>query len=57
MIVVVDNAQYHKPDDYEDWLSERRSTFRLDYLPPYSPNFSLVERVWKLTRRLCTRNV
>jgi transposase len=25
----------------------------LDFLPPYSPELNPVERVWKLTRRLC----
>ena len=27
--------------------------FSLDYLPPYSPDLNPIERVWKLTRRLC----
>jgi transposase len=27
--------------------------FKLDYLPPYSPDLNPIERVWKLTRRLC----
>jgi hypothetical protein len=29
----------------------RNST--LDYLPPYSPDLNPIERVWKLTRKLC----
>jgi transposase len=28
----------------------------LDFLPPYSPDLNPIERVWKLTRRLCTHN-
>ena len=28
----------------------------LDYLPPYSPELNPIERVWKLTRRLCVHN-
>jgi transposase len=28
----------------------------LDSLPPYSPEFNPIERVWKLTRPLCTNN-
>jgi len=27
--------------------------FRLDYLPPYSPDLNPIERVWQLTRKLC----
>jgi transposase len=30
--------------------------FALDYLPPYSPDLNPIERVWKLTRRLCLHN-
>jgi transposase len=29
---------------------------RLDFLPAYSPELNSVERVWKLTRTLCTHN-
>ena len=31
--------------------------FTLDFLPPYSPDLNPIERVWKLTRRLCLHNV
>jgi transposase len=31
--------------------------FKLDFLPPYSPDLNPIERVWKLTRRLCLHNV
>jgi transposase len=30
--------------------------FRIDYLPPYSPDLNPIERVWKLTRRQCLHN-
>jgi transposase len=30
--------------------------FALDFLPPYSPELNPIERVWKLTRRLCLHN-
>jgi transposase len=30
--------------------------FGLDSLPPYSPDLKPIERVWKLTRRLCLHN-
>ena len=29
---------------------------QLDFLPPYSPQLNPIERVWKLTRKLCTHN-
>ena len=31
--------------------------FRLDFLPHYSPDLNPIERVWKVTRRLCLHNV
>src|SRR3954464_9678192 len=34
----------------------RLHNFRLDFLPPYSPELNPIERVWKLTRRLCLHN-
>jgi transposase len=41
-------------------MRETRSRYarrlRLLFLPPYSPQLSLIERVWKLTRRLATHN-
>ena len=30
--------------------------FHCEYLPPYSPDLNPIERVWKLTRRLCVHN-
>ena len=30
--------------------------FGLDFLPPYSPDLNPIERVTKLTRRLCLHN-
>src|SRR3978361_1508387 len=37
LIAVVDNAPYHHSKDYKNWLAKHRKTFKLDYLPPYSP--------------------
>jgi len=47
---VLDNAAYHHAAD-SSWGS-----FRLDFLPPYSPELNPIERVWKLLRRLATHN-
>ncbi|HCA80139.1 MAG TPA: IS630 family transposase [Bacteroidetes bacterium] len=56
MIVIVDNARWHHAKILQPWLREHRDRIRLDFLPPYSPELNPVERVWKLTRRLCTHN-
>ena len=54
--VVLDNASWHHAKAIRPWLSAHRHALRLDFLPPYSPEFNPMERVWKLTRRLCTHN-
>lgn len=56
MVVVVDNARWHHAKKLAPWLHEHRKVLRLDFLPPYSPDLNPIERVWKLTRRLCTHN-
>ena len=56
MVVVADNARWHHAKALEPWLRQHRIALRLDFLPPYSPELNHIERVWKLTRRLCTHN-
>ena len=57
MVVIVDNARWHYARALQPWLYKHQDALRLDFLPPYSPELNPVERVWKLTRRLCTHNV
>jgi len=56
MILVVDNARSQHAAVLQPWLDDHRSRLQLDFLPPYSPDLNPIERVWKLTRRLCTHN-
>jgi transposase len=56
IVVIVDNARWHHAKLLEPWLREERYRLRLDFLPPYSPELNPMERVWKLSRRLCTHN-
>jgi transposase len=56
VIVILDNATYHHARLHKDWRSQARSRFALEFLPPYSPDLSPIERVWKLTRRQATHN-
>ena len=56
MLVILDNARWHHARMLKPWLREHGDVMRLDYLPPYSPELNPIERVWKLTRRLCTHN-
>jgi transposase len=55
-VVITDNAKYHHARLHAPWRDEQAPAFRLDFLPPYSPDLNPIERVWKLTRRLCLHN-
>ena len=57
MVIVLDNARWHHARALRPWLAAHRRVLRLDFLPPYSPDLNPIERVWKLTRRLCTHNL
>ena len=56
VLVILDNARYHHAKDLQPWLRKYRKSIELLYLPPYSPELNPIERLWKLTRRLCTHN-
>lgn len=56
IILVLDNARYHHAVMIQPWLKKNRSKIQLLFLPPYSPDLNNIERVWKLTRRICTHN-
>ena len=56
VLAISDNAQYHRSRLHLDWRCQQAPEFALDFLPPYSPELNPIERVWKLTRRLCLHN-
>ena len=49
--LVLDNARYQKCQVVQE-LAERLK-IELLYLPPYSPNLNLIERLWKFIRKKC----
>ena len=56
VIAISDNAQYHRSRLHREWRKSQEPRFALEFLPPYSPDLNPIERVWKLTRRLCLQN-
>jgi len=56
VVIIVDNASYHHSKLHRPWREDHAGRFKLDFLPPYSPELNPVERVWKLTRRSCIHN-
>ena len=54
--LIVDNAGYYHAKPVAEYLSSGQSRVRLWFLPPYSPNLNLIERVWKFFRKKVMNN-
>lgn len=46
--VICDNARYYRNRELGAWLSDKRIV--QVFLPPYSPNLNLIERLWKFLK-------
>jgi transposase len=46
IIIVLDNASYHKKQGMIDKIEKELPNIQLEYLPPYSPDYNLIELVW-----------
>jgi len=44
--VYLDNASYHKSEQVKQFIAGQNK-IKLSFLPPYSPNLNLIERLWK----------
>lgn len=47
--VITDNASYNKSDEMKEYL--KNSSINLVFLPTYSPNLNLIERLWRFLRK------
>ena len=52
--LVLDNARYQRCKEVANHAAIK--DIELLYLPPYSPNLNLIERLWKLTKKKCLTN-
>ena len=52
VLVVLDNASYHKRQDIIDKIVQTLPNIHLCYLPAYSPDFNLIELVWHSCKEL-----
>ena len=52
--IVVDNARYQKCEIVEK--AAKKYKINIIYLPSYSPNLNLIERLWKFLRSECLNN-
>lgn len=46
LLVILDNASYHKRQDIIDKIEQMLPNIQLCFLPPYSPDLNLIELVW-----------
>lgn len=47
--IISDNARYYHNKELREWAKGTR--IRQIFLPPYSPNLNLIERLWKFLRK------
>jgi len=55
LYVILDNARYYRSKEIRAFLFNNKR-IRLIFLPPYSPNLNLIERLWKFFRKTITYN-
>lgn len=51
-----DQARYYMSKKVKEWIANQERIV-LQYLPPYSPNLNLIERLWKFMRRKVINNI
>lgn len=53
--LILDNASHHHSNMVRSWVKRHRR-FKLIFLPPYSPNLNLIERLWRFFHNKITWN-
>ena len=50
LMLVLDNASYHKTAAVRVWFAARAARITVVWLPTYSPQLNLIERVWRFLK-------
>ena len=52
MLIVLDNASYHKSHAVEKEVEESNGALKLVFLPKYTPQLNPIEQQWNVLKRL-----
>ena len=50
IVIILDNASFHKRKDILEKIEAEMPNIILEFLPPYSPDYNLIELVWHSTK-------
>ena len=50
IVLILDNASFHKKEEYLKKIETKMPNLPLEFLPEYSPDYNLIELVWHSTK-------
>jgi transposase len=50
IVIILDNASFHKKEEYIEKVEAEMPNLHLEFLPEYSPDYNLIELVWHSTK-------
>ncbi|BAZ65306.1 transposase [Fischerella sp. NIES-4106] len=50
IVIILDNASFHKKEEYLHKIEAEMPNIHLEFLPEYSPDYNLIELVWHSTK-------
>jgi transposase len=56
ILLICDNASFHKAKWLTAWVESNKDWLKLEFLPPYSPDFNPIERLWRWMKTEYTHN-
>lgn len=51
LVLVLDNVSYHRSQAMRDWWAGQEGRLTPFWLPAYTPNLNLIERVWRYLKQ------
>lgn len=56
ILFICDNASFHKAKWLTEWVERNKAWLQIEFLPPYSPDFNPIERLWRWLKTEFTHN-